>query len=146
MRHDRLVRWTVRHIPPPIVASPEQALINFACVLIGISGLSGARPGSLLALWPRWVAYEWSAAMLIGGTCALVGYWRGKWSVARLGYLLIGVASTIYAVGVIVVLGFQGLAVAIIFLGIAFAKFVRLVVGSAARAAILEAGRNKDEP
>lgn len=145
-RTARVVRFLVRHIPTPILASPERVLINFACILIGLAGLLGARPGSLLALWPRWVAYEWAAAMLVGGLCALVGYWREKRPLARLGYLLIGVASAVYAVGVIVVFGWQGLSSGVIFLGIAVAKAVRLLVGSAIRNAILEAAPDKARP
>jgi hypothetical protein len=146
MRHDRLIKWLVRFIPEPIMAAPERVLINFACVLIGIGGLAGARPGSLLALWPRWVSLEWSVAMLIGGACALTGFWLGKRPLARLGYMLIGVASAVYAIGLAVVFGLQGLAPVLIFLGLAIAKFVRLVVGSAVRASIIEAGRDRDRP
>lgn len=146
MPRGRVVHWLVRHIPEPLMAAPERVLINFACLLIGISGLIAVRPGSLLALWPRWVAYEWAAAMLVGGACALFGYWTGRISVARLGYLLICFASLTYGVAVLVVFGKQGAATGVIFLGIAVAKALRLLLGSAIRAAIIETGRLRDRP
>lgn len=111
-------------------------------MIIGISGLTAVRPGSLLALWPWWIAYEWAAAMLVGGGCALVGYWKGSRSTERLGYMLIGAAATVYAVGVVIVFGWQGVTSAVLFVGIALSKLVRLLVGSAARNAIIRAGRH----
>lgn len=142
----RFVRWLVNHIPEPILASPERVLINFACILIGSAALLGARPGSLLALWPWWISYEWALAMLIGGGCALVGFWREKRPLARLGYMLIGFSALVYGVGVIVVFGWQGAVPGMTFLGIAVAKAVRLLVGSAIRNEVLEAGRDRGRP
>lgn len=145
-KSERLVRWLVQRVPEPILASPERVLINFACILIGTAAFVGARPGSLLALWPRWVAYEWAFAMLLGGTFALVGFWRHRRSIARLGYLLICVASLVYGIGVLVVFGGQGVASGVIFLGIAVAKALRLVLGSAVRNSIIQSGRDQDRP
>lgn len=141
-RGDRIVRRLVAAIPRPLAAAPERVLINFACICIGLSALTTARPGSLLELWPRWVVIEWAVAMAIGGSCALFGYWKGTRSVERLGYMLIGVACTIYAVGVVIVFGWQGVTTAIIYTGIAVSKLVRLLVGSAVRNAVIRAGRH----
>lgn len=129
-----------------MLAAPERVLINFACILMGLSALLASRPGSLLALWPAWVAYEWAGAMLLGGCSALVGYWNGKRPLARLGYLLIAVASLVYGVGVMVVFGWQGVPIGATFLAIALAKGIRLLVGSAIRNAVIEAGRDKCRP
>jgi hypothetical protein len=141
-RGDRFVRRLVAHIPRPLAAAPERVLINFACILIGFSALTTERPGSLLTLWPRWVAYEWAGAMFLGGGCALLGYWLGNRSVERLGYMLIGAAATVYAIGVIIVFGWQGVTTGILYIGIALSKLVRLLVGSAVRNAVIRAGRH----
>lgn len=145
-RTARTVRWLVEHIPTPILDSPERVFLNFACIVIGIGGLFGAEPGSLLAFWPRWVAYEWSVGMVVGGTCALIGYWNGKRPLARLGYLLIAITSLIFATTSAVVFGWDGLRVAAIFFGMALAKTVRLLVGSAIRNEILSHAQDKGRP
>jgi hypothetical protein len=67
-------------------------------------------------------------------------------SVARLGYLLICISSLVYGVGLFVVFGKQAAASALIFCGIAVAKGIRLLLGSAIRNAIIEAGRGLDRP
>jgi hypothetical protein len=141
-RGERVINRLVGWIPRPLAEAPERVIVNFACILIGISALTAARPGSLLELWPRWVAYEWAVAMLIGGTCALAGHWKSARSVERLGYMLLGAACTIYGVGVIVVFGLQGVTTGIIYLGLSLSKLTRLLVGSAARNAIIRAGRH----
>lgn len=133
-----------RRFPNPILEDPERVLINAACVLIGLGALLTVRPGSLLALWPRWVAVEWAVAMLVGGACALFGFLRGKRSMARLGYLLIAAASVVYGVGVMIVFGWQGLPPGLIFIGLAAAKVIRLLVGSARRRHILNGGSTQE--
>jgi hypothetical protein len=138
MRRERAIRWLVRHIPEPILAAPERVLINFACLLIGLSAILAVPPGSLLATWPHWAALEWASAMMIGGGCALYGYWFGRRSAARLGYMLIGFAAFVYAVAVLLAFGRRGLGVVLIWLAIAAAKGIRLLVGSAVRNAIIQ--------
>jgi hypothetical protein len=80
--------------------------------------------------------------MFLGGGCALLGYWLGNRSVERLGYMLIGAAATVYAIGVIIVFGWQGVTTGILYIGIALSKLVRLLVGSAVRNAVIRAGRH----
>lgn len=144
MRRERLVQWLATLLPEPIAKAPERILINFACVLIGVSALLSERPGSLLALWPPGFAEAWSLGMAFGGALALTGIWHAgrAWSnsVARLGYLLICVTALIYGVGVIVVFGWQGAASGVVYLGIAFAKAVRLLITSAYRSYLLRGG------
>lgn len=144
-RTARVVRWLVRHIPAPILDSPERVLINFACILIGAGALL-SDPQQLLGLWPRWIALEWSAALLLGGVFALVGYWNEKRPLARLGYMLLMISGAIYGVSVLIVFGWGGFRVGAIFLGIAVAKGIRLLLGSAIRNAILETGRERNRP
>lgn len=140
-----MVRWLVRHIPEPILASPERVFLNFACALLGAAALV-SEPQQLLALWPWWAVYEWAAALFLGGVFALVGYWREKRPLARLGYLLLMMSCAIYGVAVLIVFGWDGVRTGVIFLGIAVAKFVRLLLGTAIRNAVLQAGRDLGRP
>ena len=147
-RGDRFISWLLDHLPQRVAEAPERILINAAVAAIGLSGLlglalgGGPRPNSLLTLWPLWLSYEWVAAMLVGGVCALAGFLRGLRTVERLGYLLVGVACTLYGVAEIITRGPRGIFPAVIFLGIACSKAIRLAVTSAARASVL---REDDE-
>jgi hypothetical membrane protein len=145
VRRERLIRCLATVLPQKIAEAPERVLINFACVLIGVSALITQRPGSLLTVWPDGFPETWALAMLSGGVLALVGYWnnpRRRWanSIERLGYLLILVASLIYGIGVLAVFGQQGLASGVIYLSIALAKSVRLLITSAFRTYLLRGG------
>jgi len=124
------------HIPRPLAENPERVLVNVACVLIGIAGLASIRPGSLLALWPLWVSYAWSAVMLTGGLCGLVGYWRGKLPLQRLGMMLIAMACFTYAIALLTVFVGTGFFPAMIFIALGVAKVIRLLVTSVYRSTV----------
>lgn len=144
-----LSAWLLDHIPERVAAAPERVLINAACALIGLATLvgllvgDGPRPSSLLALWPAWLSYEWAAAMILGGACALAGYMRGRRSVERIGYMVLGAATTLFAISALIVFGWRGVFVAVLYLGIAASKLIRLLVTSAARASVLRHGREQ---
>jgi hypothetical protein len=144
-RNECVIRWLATVLPQPAAEAPERVLVNFACVLIGVSALAVERPGSLLALWPEGVVTTWAMAMAAGGAFALVGYWnypRRYWArpLERLGYLGIFLAASVYGVGVIVVFGWQGAFSGTIYLSIALAEAVRLLVTSAYRTVLLQNG------
>lgn len=149
-RFDRAVTLVARWEPVRSIAElgPERLLINFACALIGLGGLiEPAEPGSLLAQWPRWFAYEWSAAMLVGGLSALWGIVAGGRVREWVGYVCIGAAASVY--GVAIILTEHSLASARIgglFLAIAVAKAIRLLVNYGARAALLHQAQQQDGP
>lgn len=131
-RAERL-RWRLATlIPEKFQAAPERLLINSVCVLIGLAGLLAVRPGSLLALWPRWFAYWWAAMMLVGGALTLVGIWRGWRSPERIGVTAIMLAALVYGVATLVVFGSVGVFSGCMWLGIAVAKGIRLTVSLAA--------------
>lgn len=132
---------------------PERLLINFACVLIGLGALiDPPSEASVLAEWPRWFVYEWAAAMLVGGCCALWGISSGgsrTTSVdarrrARLaewvGYVCIGLSAAGFGIASLIQLGTPALRVALLFLAIAAAKAIRLLLAYAARAIFLRSG------
>lgn len=139
----RLVAW----LPEQIALSPERALINVACVLIGVATLFERAPESVSSTWPDWLVVEWSLGMMLGGLLALFGYICLARSAARVGMLLILICVLYYAVDIVFVYGSRGLITSLMFLGIAAAKALRLVVSSAAQGRVLEsaAGGDPDE-
>lgn len=146
-------RWFATALPQPLAAAPERVIVNVACIVIGIGSLITERPGSLLELWPSWVAAEWALVMTLGGAAALTGYWqrqtsqRALWlSLERVGYLAILLATVLYGVGVIAVFGWQGAIGGLLYLAIAFAKAVRLAVSTRAREEILRPARDDGDP
>lgn len=126
---------------------PERLLINFACILIGIGALADKPPAdSTLASWPRWLVYEWAVAMLVGGVCALWGI-VGRHRVAEwVGYVCIGLAAAGFGLSSLIDVGTPALRVGLIFLAIAAAKGVRLLLAYAARASFLRAGSATHSP
>lgn len=142
----RLATW------PPIRVigeyGPERLLLNFGCVLIGLGALVEPHSG-VLADWPTWFVYEWSAAMFAGGLFALWGIVAGGWARtpaakdrARLvewaGYVCLGLAALCFGVGSLLSAGVEALRVSVLFLAIAAAKGVRLLLAYAARAQYLQ--------
>lgn len=144
-RRERFIRCLTRFLPKKIAEAPERVLINFACVLIGVSALLAERPRSLLAVWPDGFPEAWAVTMVLGGGFVLVGFWnnpRRRWanSIERFGCLMIFAAAVVYGVGVITVFGWQGTPSGVVYLGIAFAKAVRLLVSSAYRSILIQDG------
>jgi hypothetical protein len=148
-RNERVIRWLATVLPQPIAAAPERVLVNFACVLIGLGSLLAENPRSLLAIWPDGAVTTWSLTMIVGGACALTGYWnypRRPWArpLERTGYLAIFLSAAVYGVGVIAVFGWQGAFAGVIYLGIALSKLTRLLVTSAYRSVLLRNGGDGD--
>lgn len=137
--------WMAKFLPQPLAAAPERVLINFACAVVGLARLVSTSQSNL---WPAEVGNAWATLMFLGGLAALIGYWRGSGrqlpasSLERVGYLTIGLAALAYAVALIIEYGWSGAFVGAIFIGIAAAKAIRLVVSSAARASVLRGGCN----
>ncbi len=142
-RHSWALR-TLAYLPLPLTQSPERVVLNFACVAIGVSALFVRRSGSLLDTWPAWVPPVWALAMIVGGCAILLGMFRHKMSMERLGYLLIGGATLAFGISTIVEFGLQAMSTGLIFLGMALSKAIRMVVSSEARDAILEVGEQMD--
>lgn len=147
LRQERIVGWLATVLPLKIAEAPERVLINVMCVLIGAAVLLSDQSGRL---WPPVVSYVWAVMLIVGGAAALVGYWRNpSGSLARplerLGYLVVGAASLAYGVRALWVVGWAAVPIAGIFLGIAFAKAVRLLVSSAARDSVLRSGEARGE-
>lgn len=136
--------WLLRHLPETIAVNPERVLINVGVILIGLSVLLGERSPVLNRLWP-FPLYEWGAIMVGGGVTVLVGIARRKRTLERLGMILVAAGCLLYAVLLMVVIGWPGVFTAIIFLAIAAAKIIRLVVTSAVRSSNIRIGEQMEE-
>jgi hypothetical protein len=134
----------VRLLPTALVASPERVVLNSSFVLIGAGSFLAAGEGSVPGSWPEWVLVAWSLAMIVGGLSVLVGMFRSNTTVERLGYLLVGPACLLYGTTVLFVRGWPGLASALIFLGLAAAKAIRMIISSAERDITIEYGEKLD--
>lgn len=134
----------VRRLPLPLVAAPEQVVLNVAAILIGFSAVVARKPGAILFSWPPFLLVAWALAMSVGGACVLFGLFRHKTTTERLGYILVAPAAFIYAVAAVWIRGLPGLPVAFIFLALMTAKVIRLVISSAERDMTLEIGARLD--
>lgn len=146
---ERWPSWLLGWLPGKVAEAPERVMLNVGIAAIGLSGLlglligEGPRPTSLLVLWPPWLSYEWSAAMVLGGCCALYGYLRQARSVERLGYLAACAATALYGVSAVIVLGYGGVFPAFLYLGIAASKVIRLAVTAEERASHIRGGQDE---
>lgn len=147
MPHQRgFAAWLMRHLPLAIAINPERVLINFACVLIGLSTILGERSTAMASLWP-FPLYEWAAVMFVGGGSALYGTLRQERTPERLGMVLLALGCVFYGVLAIIEVGPRGVFTALIFFAIAGAKLIRLTVTSAIRAFRIQlAEAMKEEP
>lgn len=131
-------------VPAKVRTAPERLLINSVCVLIGLAGLVAVRPGSLLELWPRWFAYWWAGLILFGGAMALAGILRERRAPERIGVAAIMVAALIYGVATLIVFGTAAIFSSCMWLGIAAAKAIRLIVSLAARDQTIRSGEERE--
>lgn len=134
----------VRKLPVVFVNSPERVVLNFAFILIGVSGFFANRPGSVMSEWPTWVLAAWGLSMSVGGASVLLGMFRNLTSVERLGYVLVAPACAIYGVTTLVTRGAIGGPLALIFLGLALSKVIRMVISTAERDMTIEYGQRMD--
>lgn len=142
-RSSRALRL-VRKLPVTIVNAPERVVLNASFVFIGLSGFLVKNDSPIVSVWPAWVLVAWAGAMIIGGVSVLVGMFRGLTSVERLGYVLVAPACLLYGISAIAVRGIAGFPVFLIFLGVAAAKLIRLVISSAERDMTIEYGQRMD--
>jgi uncharacterized membrane protein HdeD (DUF308 family) len=133
-RGSRVARW----LPETIAVNPERTLINAACVLMGLSALVQRSP-VWDHLWP-FAQYEWGAAMFGGGLAALIGMFGQRRTTDRLGLLLITAASLVWALVLFVEYGPRAVLTSLIFLALAGAKVIRLIVTSAVRTKNIQLG------
>lgn len=139
-RRERLAALLAKQLPLKLAAEPERVLVNLICAFVGLAALV-SRSSSIV--WPASIAQAWAVTMVVGGLCALVGYWADnggrKWTqpLGRAGFLALLIAATAYGVQLINVFGWRGVPVGGAFIAIGAAKGIRLLLSTAARAEVL---------
>lgn len=134
---ERLAARTLRFIPVWLALEPERVLINAACVVIGVLALvRQPRPDSVLAAWPEFLRVEWGLGMAVGGFLVVYGFVR-KRRVGRVGLLAVALCSLSFVVSSWLDFGLDKFLVGVIFLFVALAKLLRLLVSSGVRAHML---------
>jgi hypothetical protein len=143
---ERTAYRAIRFIPESYALAPERALVNIACVLIGLSVLfvSHHSSESLVARWPFWLVLEWGIGMILGGLAAMIGITRADSPMTRTGQLLIALCCAFYAVDLVLTFGLRAVLTSVIFLSISGAKLIRICVSSAVRAGLLKKQQEND--
>jgi hypothetical protein len=138
MRVGRARAWLLQALPAGLIARPMEWFIAVLCLIGGITIVAGiATPQSVAALLPRPIYLAWGGALILGGlglTCGLTSYRRaaGGWVVARvpcyrLGLRMLGLASGLYTLAILVVGGWNGVPAVVFTSSFALTCGVRLL-------------------
>ncbi len=130
----------VRRLPLHLIATPERVVLNVAFIFTGIAGIIPPR-GQVLDAMPPSILIIWTTGMIVGGSAVLLGLFRNFRPLERVGYLLVLIACVFYAGYTVYERGLPGLPIALVFLGFAVMKVIRLIISSAEREMVLEIGR-----
>lgn len=105
-RHD----WILRHIPVPLIEYPAELLIAAWGLISGPAVLGGvSSPSSLDQTLPRPGAQMWGLFLVCGGLFIAAGLWRRSYGgLVSIGLRLLGSASLVYGVTILLVTGFIG--------------------------------------
>lgn len=130
--------WLIHHLPTGLLARPGEWFLAVLCFLSGLTILTGiARSASVAYLLPSVVYTGWGVCLVVGGaglSCGLSSYRRAPkgWVVTRvpcyrLGLRLLGIASSLYALCLLVAGGWSAFPAASITVAFAFMCGVRLL-------------------
>ena len=131
----------VRHLPGPLVRDTERVVLNMATGTVGFTSLLALRePGTIAEVLPIPLLVLWSVTLIIGAVLVLLGMSRGYRTVERAGLMLTAIGCVTYASALFSVGGARAQIIGGLFLAIAAAKVVRLLVSSATNAAVTSGG------
>lgn len=129
VRLAQLPRWRrtiLRHTPPVLFEYPFELFLSVLCLLSGLPMLLGlATPRSIEALLPWPVVRMWALALIVGSVSTSYGLLRASRVPAFTGLRLLGDASLIYAVAILIVAGWRGLLASMLTLAFATACLAR---------------------
>lgn len=137
-RWERFVIWVANHSPRPVLEQPERVLINIACILIGVSAALPPVPESSIARWPDVGRYIWAGIMIVGALFSLYGVVYYSRIADRLGALIIMMGSLWLGTNLVLLGGARTHITALIFFGIAIAKFFRFIRSLAVQVRVIE--------
>jgi hypothetical protein len=128
-RWHRAAEFIVWHLPPLLVRDTERVVLNLATGTVGITSLLALRePGTIADALSIPLLILWSVTLIIGAILVIVGMSRGFRVVERAGLMLTALGCTTYALALFGSESTRAKIVGVLFLAIAAAKVVRLLV------------------
>lgn len=136
----RVRPWLLDHLPPSILDLSAEWFLAIACILSGqaiVTGIGRTKSVAMLLYPPMY--YAWGGCLLFGGVAIVLGlssirrlsthrYVITRPAIYLLGLRLLGIASIVYAIAVLIVAGRTGLLAAGITLAFAGMCGVRVLV------------------
>jgi hypothetical protein len=115
-----------RVIPSVVLDEPWALFVKTLCILSGVTTFIGPTPGTIESSLPQPVVYLWSATLVLGAGCGLVGLLRPQWRGLEItGLIWLGTAAAVYSVTIFVRFGFAGAVAGSVVLAFALAALVR---------------------
>lgn len=141
----RSQRWAmavVLRLPGPLIRDTERVMLNAATGVVGVTSLLALRePGTIARVLVVPLLVMWSATLIAGSLCVLVGMFKGYRTVERAGLMLSGIGCLTYASTLFSVGGPRAQIVGVLFLLIAATKGIRLLTSTAGGAIAAAGGR-----
>lgn len=132
---DRLGMKLLYRLPEVLLGAPERVFLALSMVLIGIGIVIAEVTGRLpISSLNTLVIFELAASFMVGGVCSLYGMHAKKRSIERLGLASTAFAAFSYAAVLAVLYGWSAITSILIFLALAGAKVLRLLVSHATQA------------
>ncbi len=132
--------WMLDNLPPGVIERPAEWFLSMLSIVSGLGGLFGpVEQASLQALLPDTVHRGWNLFLVVGGIAMLSGLSSIRYVPRRSGYVitrlpgyrlgcrLLGLASFVYAVALLIVSGFQAFYPAMLTLAFGLVFSVRLL-------------------
>lgn len=130
-----VAKWLIEHIPNRLLAEPERFALALGLTLIGADAVFLGAPSSVLGQLPdaALINLEVGLFLFVGGICKLIGLWRLKVWLQRLGaaFLIMGCVGLI--IGIVLYGNKDDTPVALVFGLLAVTYSLRLLASTAER-------------
>lgn len=143
---DRLGMKLLYRLPEVLLAAPERVFLAVAMFLVGVGIVVNEVTERLpISALPTLIVLELAASFMVGGFCSLYGMHSKKRSIERLGLASTAFAAVSYAAVLAVLYGWPAIFSVLIFLALAGAKVLRLLVSHATQVVTQRVVYNSDE-
>jgi uncharacterized membrane protein HdeD (DUF308 family) len=138
-----IAQWLIDYIPNRLLDEPERFFLAFGLTIIGIDAVLLNSPASVFADHPEAKLFnvEVGALLATGGITKLLGLWRTKVWMQRLGAALLIMGCLGFVLGVLLYQPEGGGPVAIIYLFFAATYGLRILSSTALRWKLHKRGR-----